>query len=463
MDALNATVEHIKIHDCPKKAPCPHCGKKGVRKDVHERSVRTIAYQRIVWLDITYGEYRAKCDCCKTFRNCPEGILPRCTYDNKIRDAVIDRILDDGMNVQRVLEAMRRDFFLDLSEGFIYDCLHGQVQQLNMADYRQWVREHFSGTLCIDELHLGRYTLLLATDPLGDFPVAFALVDSNDGAHMRRFLNNLKQGGLLPEVIITDGSPLYPKLLAELWPNARHQLCVFHVLQDLNKLILDALKRFRRKMSRQGNKGRRRKRGRPSKAQQQRRKKANKTAKDKAHFIFKNRYLIVTRRHNLTPEGRRRLRTMFEYLPELRTLYDFADRVVHLFDLEQSEHQARCRRAALLKDAAFQKVPELVKAMDMLIPEKFAKMIAFVHSPAAKKLRTNNHVERCNRKLRYCEKVRYKWRRRRNIIRFLLLSIDRWWHARRRLHAAPLAVPPHKPASSKPAAKQKTSTIPRAA
>ena len=27
------------------------------------------------------------------------------------------------------------------------------------------VLEHFSGTLCVDELHLGRFTLLLATDP----------------------------------------------------------------------------------------------------------------------------------------------------------------------------------------------------------------------------------------------------------------------------------------------------------
>ena len=45
--------------------------------------------------------------------------------------------------------------------------------------------ENFSGILCIDELHLGHRTLLLATDPLGDFPVAFALVSSNDKEHMR--------------------------------------------------------------------------------------------------------------------------------------------------------------------------------------------------------------------------------------------------------------------------------------
>ena len=60
--------------------------------------------------------------------------------------------------------------------------------------------------------------------------MAFALVASNDQDHMRRFLKNLKTWGLVPEVVVTDGSNLYPAILAELWPDARHQLCVFHVL-----------------------------------------------------------------------------------------------------------------------------------------------------------------------------------------------------------------------------------------
>ena len=54
-------------------------------------------------------------------------------------------------------------------------------------------------------------------------------------------------------------------------------------------------------------------------------------------------------------------------------------------------------------------------------------MIAFLKSAAAKRVRTNNHVKRANRKLRYYEKVRYKWRRRRTIVRFLILALDRWW------------------------------------
>ena len=66
-------------------------------------------------------------------------------------------------------------------------------------------------------------------------------------------------------------------------------------------------------------------------------------------------------------------------------------------------------------------------ALEMLPTEKFAKMIAFLKSPACRRVRTNNHVERINRKLRYEEKSRYKWRTRRTTVRFLVLLLDRYW------------------------------------
>ena len=85
-----------------------------------------------------------------------------------------------------------------------------------MAEHRRKVLDLFSGTLCVDELHLGRFILLLATDPLMDIPVAFALVDQNDQNHMGRFLRNLAKTGLAPRVVVTDGSNLYPALLKEI-------------------------------------------------------------------------------------------------------------------------------------------------------------------------------------------------------------------------------------------------------
>ena len=383
MDAIVQPETVVKKINCASKTtPCPKCGKRGKRKRRHNRKVRSIEYGKILILDITYGEYTAKCSCCKSFSNAPEGVKLRWRYDNKVREAVLNRILEDAMSVEGVIRAMERDFHLNLSSGFIYDCLRHEVGRLDMNEYRQFVLGKFSGVLCVDELHLGQYTLLLATDPLADLPVAFALVKKNDQDHMRRFLKNLKNWGFLPRVVVTDGSNLYPTVLAKLWPNAEHQLCVFHVIKDINEKILEEVRRLRRQLANQGRKGRKRRRGRPRGGK--RRQKL--TNQKKAKFIFKHRFLITMRRENLTKGQRETLATMLAYLPALRTLREFTDRVHRLFEEKQSEHQAYCRRAALLREPAYQKHRGLVEALAMLQDDvKFRKMIAFLRSPASRR------------------------------------------------------------------------------
>lgn len=424
MEAVRVRVRTTQKQCTPKRFPCPACGKLGRRKDTHTRRVRDIAFGEVVFIELVVGEYRAACSCCKTFRAQIDGIEPRAEYTNRIRDLVVDRLLDDGMSLNRLQQSLQRDFLLDLSDGFLYDCLDWKVRQIDMPAYRQWTFDNFSGALCVDELHLGHRTLLLATDPLGDFPVAFAVVSANDKEHMRRFLLNLRNHGFAPDVVITDGSNLYPNVLAEIWPGARHQLCVFHVLKDINGRVLDALNELRRALARADK--RKRRRGRLSQAQKRARIRHGKSKKEQSHFIWKNRHLLVTRPENLDGKDRHRLSRMFGYLPALRTLRRFVLQVYRLFDPKLNPHQAWCRRAALVKMPAYLANTHLAEALAMLSHDKFAKMIAYLHSPVAKRVRTNNHVERTNRRLRYFEKVRYKWRRRRTIVRFIVLAIDRW-------------------------------------
>jgi hypothetical protein len=422
------TTVFIPVHCAPKKAPCPKCGKHGRRKrKLAPRLVRTVMYKKIAYLQVICGEYKAECDCCTTFRTTPEDVLPRAHYDNKVRDLVLDRILKDGMNTEQTRESLRREFLLDLSPGFIYDVLYDHARQLDMSEHRRKVLEHFSGTLCVDELHLGRFTLLMATDPLNDIPVAFALVGANDQDHMHRFLNNLKTWGLMPRVVVTDDSNLYPAVLAGLWPEAEHQLCVFHIIKNINKLILDAVRRLRSAMSRRGKAGRQKKRGRKSKKAKAAARRRGLTIKQKAHFVFKHRHLIVQRRENLTESDRADLTRMLEYLPELSPLRRFADLIYRLFDTDKDFHQASCRRAAIVRNSAFQTVPELKKAMEQLDEEKFPKIMAYLSSPAGKRVRTNNHVERANRMVRFFEKVRYKWRKRKTLVRFVVLKLNDIW------------------------------------
>jgi transposase len=416
-----------RIRCAPKLAPCPTCGRRGRRKRILQRRLRTAFYRQVAWLHVTYAEYQARCPCCKYFRTWPLAVPPKADYDGSVRQAVLDRLLLDRLNVQQTIAAMQRDFLVNLSEGFIYDCLRWQLGRLDLAVHRQHVLDHFSGTLCIDELHLGPYTLLLATDPLTDMPVGFALVGANDKEHLSRFLRNLAAWGLQPEVVVSDGSSLYPELLAVIWPDARHQLCVFHLLRDVLDKVLAGVRRLRRGQKLRGQAGRKRRRGRPRRGQKARRQRHGLRNGEKAKFIGRHRFLIVKRTDRLSREDWDHLAQMFRYLPELRPLWYFSRDLYRLLDDSKSLKVARWRYTLLKQDPNYQGVRELVEALDLLAEPKLTRVMAFVKTRTSKRQRTNNHVERLNRRLRFAEKVRYRWRKRRWVVRWVVLLLDVCW------------------------------------
>jgi hypothetical protein len=416
----------VRVVRCaPKAHPCPACGKRGRRNRHLRRRIRSLAYRQEAYLDVHYAEYRSRCSCRKSFRSWPLDVPAKAHYDEAVRQAVLDRLLEDGLNVERTRACMRRDFLLDLSSGFVYDCLDWQLARLRLPEHRQRTLEGFSGTLCVDELHLGRHTLLLATDPLSDQVIGFALVKVNDQAHLRRFLLMLRYWGFLPKVVISDGSNLYPTVLAEVWPQAAHQLCVFHVLRGVTEKVLDAVRRLRRACQRRGRSGRKRKRGRPSKGARRRRANNGPTAKQKAAFVFKRRHLIVKRAEGLSEQEREDLGVMFGYEAELRVLWRFSQEVYKVWHPEQSRKVARWRWTRLKGNRAYQAVAELKEVLDWLDGERMDKTQAFTGQPVGGRQKTNNHVERMNRRLRFDEKARYRWRRRKSIVRFVLLRISR--------------------------------------
>src|SRR5690242_7727788 len=110
MDAVQPRVRVVRRRCAPKVFPCPTCGKPGRRKQIPTRRVHDRAYGEILILERRVGEYRARCPCCKTFRAPVEGIEPRAAYTNRLRDAVINRLRDDGRSAERLRLALARDF-----------------------------------------------------------------------------------------------------------------------------------------------------------------------------------------------------------------------------------------------------------------------------------------------------------------------------------------------------------------
>jgi len=132
MDVVEPRTRVVRRRCAPRTFPCPRCGTPGRRQHTHSRTVGDLACQQVLLRELSVGEYRARCGCCKTFRSQRAGIEPRAEETNRVRQAVSDRLLEDGLSRQRLQQALARDFHLELSAGFLYDCLDWKVRPLDL-------------------------------------------------------------------------------------------------------------------------------------------------------------------------------------------------------------------------------------------------------------------------------------------------------------------------------------------
>jgi len=419
--SLGDYIEH-KLNR-PKYYGCPLCGKKGKRKRVVERFVKHIGPpDRRSFIHAKVGVYKARCGCCKFFQAQIEGVPYKGRYSYAVRDAVANAVIRDRMPYELVQNKMAEDHFLELSIGYVHYCFLWAHEQINMGEHWDFVLSNFSGVLCIDEVHDGDWTILFATDPLNDFTVSFKLVEQNDQDNMDAFLQALEDRGLDVVVAITDGSPLYKDSLQTWWKDIEHQLCIFHVIKEVNKLILNGVRDIKNRLKRQGNKGRKRRLGRPTKkAQQQLQARKGMTKKEQAAFIWEHQYLLVKKQENLTDQDEQDLKLMFEIAPELKLFRLFNHQFYRLFQKGITKQQARYRRTQMIHNQDYLNNAFLQKALKKLKKELFEKMITFLAWENVEC--TNNHVERNNRSFRMMQKTRYKRRKKHTIEKALELSL----------------------------------------
>jgi len=365
-----------------------------------------------------YGVYESGCDCSEFFISesplAPKGGW----YTYAVREQTIKSLVRDHMPYSRVKERMREDFCLDISIGIMWEWFNKQAEQIHFfEEFEEWSAELFSGVLCIDEVYEGKWRIFMATDCIADIPIAFMVAEKADEEALEKFLTMVSERGIIPDVIITDGSPLYKESLREKWRDVEHQLCIFHVLKGFNKVIVDYVRSLKNRLSRQGNKGRKRKRGRPSKqAQYQRKRKKRK--KEDAGFIWEHQYLLVKKHCRWTGEDKENFTRMCRIIPALRVLRDLVESFHGLFEHDISQRQARYRRTRLLNKPDFQRLSCFKRIANMIPKEKFEKMIVFLGYENLD--RTSNHVERTNRGFRMLQKTRYKRRTVRTIVNALM-------------------------------------------
>lgn len=287
-------------------------------------------------------------------------------------------------------------------------------------DYLDRALADFSGYLALDEVYDGPFCVLSAVDNRRHNRLCFRVLD-HDPTHkdirawLRELKEHLQRRRQAVRGITTDGSPLYPKALKELWPNVPHQLCEFHVLKEITKAVLHALAKLRKQLK---AKIPPQPRGRPSKG---RKAQAQKAARQKQRVtdLFEHRHLFV--RHQLSAAQRVRLRKLTRGLPQLRALRGIMDEVYRLFD-------RRCKTATALKKlqrlrVRVRRCKQLGKSLDKLKSPTLEKALVFLDDKLLPS--TSNAVERGNRRFRKAQQSIYSVRTKRHLEQRIALDMQR--------------------------------------
>ena len=279
------------------------------------------------------------------------------------------------------------------------------------ADYLDWALDGFSGYIAADELYDGPYCVLSIVDNR-TFKRIFYRVLDHDPTHddirefFTAFRNALHVRGLLLQGITTDGSPLYPGPIAAIFPGLRHQVCEFHVLAEITKVVLRAVSKVRKQLTAKKTPlGR----GRPCSKEAKRAARRNERLQRKIGDLFEHRHLFVA--HYLTPAERRTVQRITSGLPQLRTLREIMDKVYRLFDRRCRTDTALAKLAKLrMRVRRFRKVG---KTLSKLFSPNLEKALTFLDDtllPA-----TSNAVERGNRRHRKMQKTVYRVRTQQHI------------------------------------------------
>jgi IS1 family transposase len=273
------------------------------------------------------------------------------------------------------------------------------------------VVDHFSGYLGLDEVHDGPYCIFYAVDVVLQKLIAFQISDSAGNAECLRFLRSLKD--LKVRGVTTDGLTIYRHTVPEVFATARHQVCVFHVLKELNESILRVLARFRRSLPRPPP----RRGGRPKLGELRT---ADHPMTRLKHEVWTHRFAWVLK--HPTPAQRRVLRRLGRRYPLLATLREFEDRLYQLFDRRRRKATAQLKLQNLRQHRMFNRFPQLDEIRREIASPNLDKALEFLDDPNLPA--TNNAVERENRRHRKRQKTIYRARTRETIatrIRFSMV------------------------------------------
>lgn len=273
----------------------------------------------------------------------------------------------------------------------------------------------------MDEIYDGPFCVLFAVDSKRQRRLAYEVLDDNPTKEdIRRFLRRLEgilmNRNLTVSGITTDGSPLYPGTIREVFPNAAHQVCEFHVLKEITRDVLRAVARIRRSLAAKIPKL---SRGRPHTNRQKAKARRAESLRQRIGELFENRYLLV--QHGLNLSEQRTLRRLGRRHRDIRALRELMDEIYRLFDRRCRMDTAQAKLAGLR--ARLSRFAHLGKVLSKIQSPNLDRALTFLDDKALEA--TSNSVERANRRHRKMQKSIYRVRTKDSLVSRIALDMLR--------------------------------------
>jgi len=255
MDDLDPSINQtacqiVEVDYCMPTIPCDRCQKPAAYFTAASRMAIDLHLEHPVLLHVTVSVHHCM-TCDHYFRVQPPFLRRDAVYSNRVVAKAVQSVYEDGMAIRRTAIRIARDFWVQPSESMIRAWCQDYSAGFNFeTDYQPWVVAEFSGILCVDEVYQDQLALLLAVDPAapdGDRLVGYQLIHGSvDAKEVEKFLLRLKKAGVEPDEVVTDGSQLYPAVLRQVWPQAAHQMCLFHATRHVTRAAMKAINAIRK-------------------------------------------------------------------------------------------------------------------------------------------------------------------------------------------------------------------------
>lgn len=430
MSTVHAHEPALKVpRIAPDIVPCPRCGAPSPRNEVRALRRHAAALTGPMPVTIRVGCYICP-DCpegARWFRLAPAGFEGRSAYTDSTRAVVVSLVTRYKMSFGLAAELARDVLHLpDLADTTVMRWFREEGDDVDYVGHLRACATAFSGQFAIDEVYDGGCYVIRVTDPLNRIEVTARYGEGSPKKEdVREVLLELRRHGFDPKLIVTDGSDLYPTVIAEVFPAAAHQRCTFHFMQGANdalgKAFWDAYATMPEPKKR--GRGRPKKRGRP---RADKRKRADRAAVKAARFL-------VFKRGGLDKDGKARfseretdaLERAMTLCPPLRELRRFVEALHELVGRTTTTHElAEQRRRAILDDERFRNLRGAEGVLRQLADDDlFARLTRYLDFDDADA--TSNHAERENREFRKRQGSHYRLRSVVSMVAFLDLMLVR--------------------------------------